>query len=232
MYPCFLCLWNRRVDNQRYVRQEWPLWQRLKPGSQRCLTLNSEPNRTLLPFLHIKLEVMKNFVKAMDLEGSGFAFRQEKFAWISMEKHKVGIFDVPQIRELMKDPMFDEALNKAELSAWQSLKSVCYKLPWKPTESGIQEGNWRVTEEFPPIQGTNVSQTALSAVTLELFSKKLRRFERRSEWALSSRNLHYGGALPRPVESKLSCWLLLVLVRESGGCRAQEEVIEKHLIHE
>ena len=41
-----------------------------------------------------------------------------------MEKLKVGIFDYPQIRELMKDPMFDEARSEAELSDRQSLKSV------------------------------------------------------------------------------------------------------------
>ena len=41
-----------------------------------------------------------------------------------MEKLKAGIFDSPQMRELMKDPMFDEALSKAELSACRSLMSV------------------------------------------------------------------------------------------------------------
>ena len=41
-----------------------------------------------------------------------------------MEKLKAGIFDGPQIRELMKDSMFDDALSAAELSAWRSLKSV------------------------------------------------------------------------------------------------------------
>ena len=45
--------------------------------------------------------------------------RQEKLLRINMEKLKVGIFDDPQIREFMKDPIFDEAL-----SAKQSLKSV------------------------------------------------------------------------------------------------------------
>ena len=53
----------------------------------------------------------------MDREGSRFAFLREKFLRISMEKPKAGIFDVPQIRELMKDPMFDEALSEHELSA-------------------------------------------------------------------------------------------------------------------
>ena len=59
----------------------------------------------------------------MDREGSKFAFFQ-KFPRINMEKFKTGIFDGPQIRELMKDPMFDEALNEAELSPRKSLKSV------------------------------------------------------------------------------------------------------------
>ena len=103
----------------------WPLRHGLKPGSH---NVHSHPlvelNKIVLPSLHIKLGVMKNFVKAMDREGSGFAFLQEKVPWISMEKLKALIVDGPQIRELMKDPMFDEAQREADLSAWQSLKSV------------------------------------------------------------------------------------------------------------
>ena len=34
------------------------------------------------------------------------------------------MFDGPQIRELIKDTSFDDALNPAELSAWLSLRSV------------------------------------------------------------------------------------------------------------
>ena len=32
-YPCFLCFWDSRANNQHYVRQEWLLKQGLKPGS-------------------------------------------------------------------------------------------------------------------------------------------------------------------------------------------------------
>ena len=53
---------------------------------------------------------MKNFAKAMERESCGLAFLQEKFTLISMEKFKAGIFDNPQIKEPMKDPMFDDAL--------------------------------------------------------------------------------------------------------------------------
>ena len=62
---------------------------------------------------------MKHFVKTMDREGSG-----SSFLWLSRKKLKAGIFDGPQIWELMKDPMPAEALSEAELSNWQSLKSV------------------------------------------------------------------------------------------------------------
>ena len=68
---------------------------------------------------------MKIFVKAINREGSGFAFLQGKFLRISMQKLKADIFDSPQIRELIKEPMFDEALSETELSHWsQSLQSV------------------------------------------------------------------------------------------------------------
>ena len=65
--------------------------------------------------MHIKLGEMTNIVKAMDREGNGFVFHQE-FPSINMEKLKSVISDDPQIRELIKDLMLDEALSKAELS--------------------------------------------------------------------------------------------------------------------
>ena len=124
-YPCFLCVWDSRVDDQYYVRQEWSSRQGLKPGSHNVLSHPLvEPSKIFLSSLHIKLGLMKNFVKALDREGRGFAFLHQKFQQKSMEKIKAGIFDGPQIRELIKDTSFDDALNPAELSAWLSLKSI------------------------------------------------------------------------------------------------------------
>ena len=94
-------------------------------------------------------------------EGNGFAFLLEKFPQISKEKLKIGIFNVPQIRELMKDWIFDEALSEAELSVWQLLVNS-YKLPSKPPECGYK----KEIQEFPPTWDTYVSQTTLSAVTI------------------------------------------------------------------
>ena len=70
-YPCFLSLRDSRANDE----QEWPLRQRLRPGSHSVqFHPLSEPNNILLPTLHINLGVMKDFLKAMDREGSEFAF--------------------------------------------------------------------------------------------------------------------------------------------------------------
>ena len=118
-YPCFLCLWDSRADNQHYIRQERLLRQGLEPGLHNVKSPPLvEPNKILLPPLHIKLGLMKNFVKAMDRKGKGFTFLQQKFSGVSLEKLMAGIFDGPQIWELMKDSTFDDALSATELSAW------------------------------------------------------------------------------------------------------------------
>ena len=69
---------------------------------------------------------MKNFVEAMDREGSGFFFCREKLPRIRTEKLNAVIFG---IREPMKKPMFDKALSKTELSARQSLKLAVTNFP-------------------------------------------------------------------------------------------------------
>lgn len=83
-------------------------------------------DRIYLPPFHIKLGLMKNFVKAMDKSGVGFNYLKVKFPRISDAKIKGGIFIGPQIREIMSDNHFDELLKGAELTAWKSLKDVAY----------------------------------------------------------------------------------------------------------
>ncbi|UYV80170.1 hypothetical protein LAZ67_18001877 [Cordylochernes scorpioides] len=78
-----------------------------------------------LPPLHIKLGLMKNFVKAMDRNASGFAYLKQKFSSISEAKIKEGIFVGPQIRELQQDGNFQNSLNEVEAAAWNSFRNVC-----------------------------------------------------------------------------------------------------------
>ncbi|GBM69434.1 hypothetical protein AVEN_165458-1 [Araneus ventricosus] len=67
---------------------------------------------------------MKNFVKEVDCVGNGFQYLRLKFPKVSEAKIKEGIFDGPQIRQLMKDPVFESKLTKKEAAAWTSFKEL------------------------------------------------------------------------------------------------------------
>ena len=118
---------------------------------------------------------MKGFVKVIDREGSGSAFPQEKVPQISMEKLKAGIFDGLQIKELMKDPIFDEEPSKAELSAYHSLKSVVTNFLGNHLSAEYEKEIEVLRKTFHQFM-TRMS-VKHSAVTLRLFSKELWRFE-------------------------------------------------------
>jgi hypothetical protein len=71
----------------------------------------------LSPPLHIKLSLMKNFVKAIDQNGPAFKYLGEKFSRLSEAKIKEGVFVGPQIRELFRDQQFDRILSVYEKTA-------------------------------------------------------------------------------------------------------------------
>ncbi|UYV74872.1 hypothetical protein LAZ67_12001574 [Cordylochernes scorpioides] len=77
-----------------------------------------------LPPLHIKLGLMKNFVKAMDRNASGFGYLKQKCSSISDTKIKEGIFVGPQIRELLQYGNFQNSLNEVEAAAWNFFRNV------------------------------------------------------------------------------------------------------------
>ncbi|KAF2358524.1 hypothetical protein FHG87_010724 [Trinorchestia longiramus] len=66
-------------------------------GVQENLLVNR--NKVLLPSLHIKLGLMRHFVKAMDRNGAAFQHLYILFPALSFAKLKEGIFVGPQIRE-------------------------------------------------------------------------------------------------------------------------------------
>ena len=71
-----------------------------------------EPQKIVITALHIKLGLMKNFVKRLNKEGEDFKYLYRTFPRLSTAKLKEGIFIGPQIREeLMKNTDFDNCLN-------------------------------------------------------------------------------------------------------------------------
>ena len=86
-FSCFLCEWDSRDRQNHYIKKDWPKRESLTPGKKNVV---SQPlvasEKIYLPPLHIKLGLMKNFVKAMDRNGEGFNFLTHKFARISDAK--------------------------------------------------------------------------------------------------------------------------------------------------
>jgi hypothetical protein len=68
-------------------------------------TPSCSSRKIYLPPSHIKLDLIKNFVKGMYKTGPGFEYVRSKFPNVSDTKIKVGIFIGPRIRELMHDSL-------------------------------------------------------------------------------------------------------------------------------
>jgi hypothetical protein len=84
----------------------------------------AEWHKILLQPLHIKLGLMKNFIKAMDRTGSTFKYLAEKFPLLSEAKIKERVFVGFQIRNLYRDDMFSSLLQGDEKKAWDTFRLV------------------------------------------------------------------------------------------------------------
>lgn len=124
-YPCFLCLWDSRAKKEHWERRDWPVRETLVVGEKNIIRKPLvEQDKIILPPLHIKLGLMKQFVKALNQNEPCFEYISRKMPRLSAEKVKAGIFDGPQIRQLMKDPEFVNSMNGAERQAWESFVLV------------------------------------------------------------------------------------------------------------
>ena len=81
-----------------------------------------------------------------------------------MEKLKAGIFDDFQIRELMRDPKFNEALSEAQPSTWYSQTS---------RESTREWNTRRKLKRYRRVSANSSVKLNFFAVTLGLFYKEL-----------------------------------------------------------
>jgi len=124
-YCSFLYEWDTRDKKNHYVNKLWSKQISLTPGEKNVV---NPPlvllEKIYLPPLHIKLGLMKKFVKGVDKTGNGFEYVRNKFPNVSDSKIKEGIFIGPQIRELMQDKQFDEDLYETARNAWLSFMRI------------------------------------------------------------------------------------------------------------
>ena len=124
-FPCFLCEWESRDKAHHYVKKRWPARKILEPGHKNVKHHSLvESSRILLPPLHIKLGLMKNFVKAMDRNGTEFLYLQQKFLLLSDTKIREGVFTGPDIRSFLRDEVFERNITGDEQRAWHAFREV------------------------------------------------------------------------------------------------------------
>ena len=124
-YCCFICEWDSRDRKQHYIKKEWPIRVRMQPGSKNVLRVPLvERDKVIMPPFHIKLGLMKNFVKALDNDSDAFRYLRNKFPELSDAKVTEGVFIGPQIRKIIADSHFQELLSATERDAWVAFKSV------------------------------------------------------------------------------------------------------------
>ena len=111
-HSCFFCLWNSRADEQHYLIKNWPARKDLTPRSHNVLNSSLiERSKILLLPLHIKLELAKQFVKALKPTSRAFRHIRQMFPSISEAKVKGGIFVVPLIEKMLASEELKEQMS-------------------------------------------------------------------------------------------------------------------------
>jgi len=72
----------------------------------------------------MKLGLMKNFVKAMDHNGTAFLYLRQKLPLLSDAKIREGVFTGPDIRSLLCDEVFERIITGDEQRAWHAFREV------------------------------------------------------------------------------------------------------------
>lgn len=88
-FPCFLCEWDSRTRDLHWTKTKWKARTSLEPGLKNIIHESLiDPAKVLLPPLHIKLGLMKPFVKALNKEGDCFKYLCAVFPKLSDAKIK------------------------------------------------------------------------------------------------------------------------------------------------
>lgn len=90
---CFMCLWDTRYKGDQYEKYDWPVRPHQHTlGRGNVIELPLVPmNKILLPPLHIKLGIVKNFIKSLNPTENAFQELTRIFPRLSPAKVKEGV---------------------------------------------------------------------------------------------------------------------------------------------
>ncbi|GBM21348.1 hypothetical protein AVEN_149917-1 [Araneus ventricosus] len=117
----FLCLWDSRARDLHWTDADWSLRGALTAAEKNVINATLvPPEKVLLPPLHIKLELMKQFIKSLPKDRECFRCLCSTFPKLSEAKLKEGVFTGPDIQKLLSDSLFSETMGDKEKEAWDS----------------------------------------------------------------------------------------------------------------
>ena len=128
-YLFFSCYWDSGAYKVHWVRKQWPSRNTMKPGEKnKHIPLIDQKNIIQSP-LHIKLGLMKQFVRALGRLRDCFGGVCSTFPGLNYDKNKAGVLDGPQIRTLLKYHHFKTAMTTIEPRAWNAFADVIHNFP-------------------------------------------------------------------------------------------------------
>nr|XP_047125236.1 uncharacterized protein LOC124807409 [Hydra vulgaris] len=152
-YPCFICLWDSRAKEDHWKKVVWPARENMTVGASNII---NEPlvdrGKIIFPPLHIKLGLMKQFVRALDKDGQCFKYICRFFPGLSMKKIKAGIFSGPQIRQIIKDEQFLYTMTDIEASAWKSFVLVVHNFLGNHKSPNYEEIVQKMLSDFKTLK--------------------------------------------------------------------------------
>ena len=90
-HPCFLCYWDSRATARHYETKDWPSRTGFVIGEKNVKWQPLvEQEKILMPLFHIKLGLIKQFLKALDHESAAFKHLEAVFPRLSEAKIKAG----------------------------------------------------------------------------------------------------------------------------------------------
>lgn len=155
-YCCFLCLWDSRARNEHFTRLNWPDRVEYIPGRN---NVKSQPivrrENIILPPLHIKLGLMKNFVVAVGKTNTeAIDVLARIFPRLSRAKVEQGIFVGPQIRKAIQSDEFRDALTPDQANAWDAFQDLIDGFLGRHRNAHYREMVDRMLESFRTIGST------------------------------------------------------------------------------
>ena len=108
-----------------YGQRDWPKRECLEVGQHNVIRKSLVPrSKVLLPPLHIKLGLAKQFIKALKKDEPTFKFLRSMFPKVSDAKVQGGIFVGPEIKKMLSSTELEARMTPVEKAAWQAFRDV------------------------------------------------------------------------------------------------------------